>query len=185
MQMSGVRALAFVLACAPGVAQAADAAAVKKYALPAHGSLQLNVPGAWADEVRQPPGGIPPTIVFRARSGQPFEVLVSPIWRARPDVPEATKETIRASVQSAADEAKADAVEQTIPILELAGAKGPGYYFSATDKAPKPGEYKYLTQGMVKLSDLTLTFTILTNDGQQQVVKDALEMVKSAAHLRP
>jgi hypothetical protein len=180
-----MRAWAIPLLCAAGVALGADATAPKKYALPAHGSLQLNVPAAWADEVRSPPGGVPPTILFRARSGRAFEVLVTPIWRSRPDIPEATKETIRQSVQRAADDAKADAVEETIPVRELAGAKGPGYYFAATDKAPKPGEYKYLTQGMVKLGDLTVTFTILTNDGQRQVVKDALEMVKSAAQLEP
>ena len=92
---------------------------------------------------------------------------------------------MRSSVQRAIDEAKPDSVEQEIPIRELTGASGPGFYFSATDKAPKPGEYKYLTQGIVKVSDLTVTFAILTNDGQEQVAKDALDMVRSAAHLKP
>jgi len=179
------RALALALAFfAAGSACAADTTA-RKYPLAQRGGLQMSVPAAWADEVRTAPGGVPPTIALRPRSGLAFEVLVTPIWRARPDIPEATKEAIRQSVQRAADDVKSDAVEQTIAIRELAGASGPGFYFSATDKAPKPGEYKYLTQGIVKVSDLTVTFTILTNDGQEQVAKDALDMVRSAAHLQP
>jgi len=176
------RALALVLAVL--MLCAADAS-VRKYALMQHGSLQMSVPPAWADEVREPPGGVPPTIMLHPRSGPAFEILITPIWRARPDIPEATPEAMRGSVQRALDEAKPDSVEQNIPIRELAGASGPGFYFSATDKAPKAGEYKYLTQGIVKVSDLTVTFTILTNDGQEQVARDALDMVRSAAHLQP
>lgn len=163
---------------------AADASA-RKYPLAQRGSLQLNVAAAWADEVREPPGGVPPAIMFRPRSGAPFEILVTPIWRPRPDIPEATTEAIRSAVQRAADEAKPDSVEQDISIRELTGASGPGFYFSATAKAPKPGEYRYLTQGIVKVSDLTVTFTILTNEGQEQVAKDALDMVRGAVHLQP
>jgi hypothetical protein len=180
--MQVMRGFALVLAVV--ILCAADAS-TRKFALAQHGSLQMKVPAAWAHETREPPGGVPPTIVLRPRSGSVFEILVTPIWRARPDIPEATKETIRQSVERAADDAKSDAVEQTIAIRELAGASGPGFYFSATDKAPKPGEYKYLTQGIVKVRDLTVTFTILTNDGQQQVATDALDMVRSAAHLQP
>jgi hypothetical protein len=57
---------------------------------------------------------------------------------------------------------------------------GPGFYFSATDRAPKPDEYKFLTQGVVRVGELSVTFTILTNDGQDAVVKQALDALKSA-----
>ena len=63
------------------------------------------------------------------------------------------------------------------------GASGPGYYFTATDRAPKAGEYKYLLQGMVKVSELVVTFTILTNAGQEPIAHQALSMIKSAVHL--
>jgi hypothetical protein len=183
MQMT--RALALALAFFAAASACAADTAARKYPLAQRGSLQMSVPATWADEVRTPPGGVPPTIMFRPRSAAPFEILVTPIWPARPDIPEATPEAMRSSVQRAIDEAKPDSVEQDIPIRELTGASGPGFYFSATDKAPKPGEYKYLTQSIVKVNDLTVTFTILTNDGQEQVAKDALDMVRSAAHLQP
>lgn len=168
-----------------GVSSADDASVVKKYALPERGMLQMSVSGNWDDQLRQPPKSLPPTIAFRARQGKPFEVLATPIWRMRPDVPASTKDSIRQQVERAADAALSQAVEKTIRVIEFVGSSGPGYYFSATDRAPKPGEYKLMTQGILKVSDLVVTFTILTNDGQEQVTRDTLSMLKSAIHIQP
>ena len=70
-----------------------------------------------------------------------------------------------------------------LSVNELTGTSGVGYYFSATDRAPAPGEYRYMTQGMISVGALAVTFTILTNDGQSGVVDDALAMVSRAAHV--
>jgi hypothetical protein len=159
--------------------------AEKKYALPERGFFRMDVPEGWSDQVREPGSSLPPTVAFRPAQGQPFQVLVTPIWPTRPDAPAFTKDWIRRQVEGAADEVKSQSVEQSIALVEFAGASGPGYYFTATDRAPKAGEYKYLLQGMLKVSELVLTFMILTNGGQEQVTLQALSMIKSAAHVRP
>ena len=165
-------------------ALAADGAQ-KRYALPERGALQMNVPAGWKDEVQSPEQkGLPPTIAF-AGQGQPFTVLVTPMWRASADIPAPTKETILRQVRGAIDSARSQALEKDIKPVEMKSSTGPGYYFSVTDRAPKPGEFKYMTQGMVKVSDLLVTFTVLTNDGQQNVTRDALAMVRSAVHVKP
>jgi hypothetical protein len=61
------------------------------------------------------------------------------------------------------------------------GASVIGYYYTVTDKAPKPGEFKLMTQGMFGLVDLRVSFTILTNEGQEGTVKEALAMLSSAS----
>ena len=179
--LARVIGMAVILLTGASAALAAEAP-VRKYPLPERGSFQMTVPANWADQLRQPPQGLPPTISFRPNQGKPFEILVTPIWPMRADVPAVTIETIRKSVQRAADGAKSQAVEKSIPLVEFSSSTGPGYYFSATDKAPKPGEFKYMTQGMLKVSDLSVTFTILTNDGQEQVTRDAIAMLRSAIH---
>ncbi len=63
----------------------------------------------------------------------------------------------------------------------LVGPNSRGYYFFATDRAPAPGEWKYLTQGAVQVGAIALTFTILTNDGQEADAKAALELIRLAA----
>jgi hypothetical protein len=39
-----------------------------------------------------------------------------------------------------------------------------------------------MTQGNVQVGGLSVLFTILTNDGQDAVVKQALDMMRGAAH---
>jgi hypothetical protein len=81
-----------------------------------------------------------------------------------------------------AHEATSQSVERVLPIQEIKGVDGRGFYFAATDRAPKPGEYKYLTQGMIRVGEIALAFTILTNDGEESVVQAALKILRTAAH---
>jgi hypothetical protein len=83
-------------------------------------------------------------------------------------------------VEDTAQNLAIQTVEREIPILEIHGGSGIGYYFSVTDKAPAPDEYKYLTQGALAVDDLLLTFAVLTNEADSSVVKEALDVVRSA-----
>ena len=67
-----------------------------------------------------------------------------------------------------------------IPVKDIEGASGSGYYYTATDRAAKPAEFKYKMQGMLRVGDLVVAFTILSNDGAEAAVADALKMLKSA-----
>ena len=173
-----------LLFAALSLAMAADGE-TKRYALPDKTSLELSIPAGWQDEVKQGENGTPPSIVFTPRAGPAFQVFVTPIWRPRPEVPVESAEQIRESVQRAADRLKPQVAESSLSVEELTGAKGPGYYFSATDKAPKPEEFKYLTQGMLLVGELAVTFSILTNDGQEKMRDAALDMLKRAAQVKP
>ena len=154
----------------------------RRYVLPDHGNFVAQVPHDWKDQVRQPPNRLPPTIVFRQSSGPPFEILLTTIWPATRDRPAQSREALRKQVERAAENAKSQAVEAEPRVMEFQGRSGEGFYFSATDRAPKPGEYRFLTQGILRVGELTVTFTILTNDGQEHIVKQAIELLKSAAH---
>jgi len=180
----GLRAVLLLALLWPTIApQAAGLTVEKRYRLPGHGYLQLNVPASWEDELSQPPDELPPTITFRSRKGNEFAVLVTPIWPARDDVPASTRDSIRRSVEEVAAGVKDHAVEKTIQLVEFSGASGPGFYFSVTDPAPKPDEYRFMTQGMVKVGGLLVTFTILTNDGNAQIKPDALAAIRGATHI--
>jgi hypothetical protein len=72
--------------------------------------------------------------------------------------------------------------EGDLEIRRLQGASGIGFYFVATDRVPQPEEFRYMNQGILEVGDLTVTFTILTNEGQDAVVEEALAMLKGAVH---
>jgi hypothetical protein len=157
----------------------AEETAVRSYPLPEHGTFQLKVPEAWKDSVAQPEGGLPPTIMFAPKAGAPFKILVTPLWAAKP-VKTPTADELKAQVQRSADGIAPRAVEKAIEVKPLEGSANIGYYFAATDRAPKPGEFKFLNQGTVTVENLQVVFTILTNDGQDAVVGAALSMLSVA-----
>jgi len=157
-------------------------AAERIYDLPGHGALVVKAPEGWQDEAAYPPGGLPPTLHFVPSAGERFEMMVTPLWNgpgAPPDF--GSPASVRALVQSAVDGAAPQAAEGKLQLRELSGANH-GYYFSATDKAPRPGEFKYLTQGAVIVDGLVCTFTILTDRPDSAVVHQGLTLAGSLRH---
>ena len=172
-----LRSLAWLgLSLATATAIAADGEK-KAFALPDNSKLELAIPAGWKDEPKEK------SIALSPREGAPFQVVVTPVARQNPGASADTAIQMRHNVQQAADKVKPSALEQYLAVDELKGAAGPGYYFSATDREPKPGEFKYLTQGMLLVGDVVVSFSILTNDKQEKVRDQALAMLKSASHI--
>jgi hypothetical protein len=161
----------------------------KVFALPDNSKLELSIPAGWKHEVKAAQGSkagqgsAPSTVALTPSEGAPFEVHVTPVARQQHGASADTAIRMRDSVQQGADKVKPIAREHYLPVEQLTGAPGPGYYFSATDREPKPGEFKYLTQGMLLVGDAVVAFSILTNDAQEKVRDQALAMLQSASHL--
>ena len=162
-------------------ALAADATVETSYALPDHGTLVMQVPSDWNHEVRKHPGDFPPTILLTGFEASPFVVMITPRWAEAGSAGDfGTPNSIHAIVESAAHAAEPQSVEGRLSIVTLGGGKGPGYYFNATDRAPKPGDFKYMTQGAVRVGELVCTFTILTNEEKSTVPTKTLNMLSGA-----
>jgi hypothetical protein len=159
-----------------GTANAEDSK-TRSYSLPGHGYIELDVPVSWQDSVRQPPDALPPTITFTAASGAHFQVIVTPFWAMGTAAKPPTNVELSRLVHGATAEAAQSSVEKTLEVKDMGMGSNVGYYFTATDRAPKPDEYKYLNQGMMRVGDLSIAFTILTNDGQEKIAAQALSMV--------
>jgi hypothetical protein len=140
------------------------------------GTLVLSSPRAWVQQTSQSS----PTIRFSNNSGQQFEVLITAQWSPTQDSSFNSSAKVRALVEETAVKISPQAVERAIPIEEMKGTAGRGYYFSVTDKDPGPNEYKYLTQGALAVDDLLLTFTVRTNEADSSIVNDAFDVLRSA-----
>jgi hypothetical protein len=166
-----------------GAAARAQAPELRRYELPNLDTLELLLPPGWVDNVDQPAGG-KLSIELGPAEGAPFQVFVTPEWKdpAAPEVRELP--ALRDAVRDAAERIKPQAVESFIEVRQLAGANGVGYYFHATDRAPRADGFKYMSEGALQVGDLTLWFTILTNDGQDTVAVEALSILQTAVHRR-
>jgi len=145
--------------------------------VPGGGALVLSVPDGWASTKRS---GRVPTVSLTAGSDGSFHVLVSPLVAPDGRLAEASPELLRRSVEGAASQAMLQSFEKSLPIQSFGSGKVQGNYFSATERAPKPGEYKYLTQGSMSVSGMPVGFTILSNGDAQAVVEPALRMLAAA-----
>lgn len=170
--------LAFALLFAQGAS--AGETPIREFPLPGHGALAIAVPDAWQVDVEQPGNDLPPTLKFTAKTGPAFEFYLTPLWPMDGKAPPLDAASLHKQVADAAETLKPQSVEKTIETKSLKGAGAVGYYFSATDRAPKPGEYKYVTQGILPVGELATTFTILSNDGSEAVVKTALLLLRGA-----
>jgi hypothetical protein len=157
--------------------------AIREYSLPDHGSVQLSVSPSWKDELHQPPDRLPPTIVFTQEHGAPFEIFITPLWSGKSTTVLPKAGELKQQVRETGDQLKPQAVEKAVEVKELKKGASVGYYFTLTDRAPKPDEYKYMTQGLMRVGDLLLSFTVLTNDGQTTIIDEALTMIKGANHI--
>lgn len=152
--------------------------------LPGHGSLAISLPVDWAATVRRPRDDLPPTVVVTARSPDTFQMLITPIWPMGSGKPPRLGE-IQSLVEGAAARVEPESVERKLALRPLKGVEATGYYFSATDPAPGPNGYKYMTQGALMLKELRITFTILINGEPAKPTRQALEMLKAIHRVAP
>lgn len=162
----------------------AEEADIRRYELRDRNSIELKIPTSWKSEMKDGPQLPYATITLQPKAGNPFDILISPIVFRGNDANSLSAKDIRRRVQAGIDVIKDRVVEKEVGVKELNGATGPGYYYTVTDRAPKPDEYKYMTSGMLRVGDLAVSFTVLTNDGQQKTIEQALAMLRSAIHYR-
>ena len=156
----------------------------KRYPLADRGTLVVSVPAGWNEEVLQQDKTRPPTIAYRVGGGKDPQVLISPIWPTRPDTPPIGADQVRKYIEQALGAVREQAVEKEIPVIEFKGKAGTGFYFDATDKAPKAGEFRYMRQGMLMLDELLVGFTILSNSRQEPVIRDAMQLLQGASRAK-
>jgi hypothetical protein len=168
------------------LASAADAGerSIRKYLIPDHGVLELNVPITWKDMIRQPPGNLPPTITFRPGQGNEFVMMITPLWSLSGEKNFNSPEKVRALVDRDRCQLAPKSVEKEIRIKEIQGAGTLGYYFLATDSAPQPGEWEYLVRAGLGVGDFLLSVTILSHQKDSEGIRSGLTILREARHLK-
>ena len=139
--------LAAWLAAAPALA---DESSIRHYELPNHDTLELDMPTGWVDHFEELQGGGPPTIEIAVTAGGPRQLFVRPEW-ADPtsnDVRELPQ--LRDAVRDLAERIQPETVEGYLEVRHIAGANGVGFYFTATERDPGRGEFKFMSQGALQ-----------------------------------
>ena len=153
---------------------------VRKYPIPDHGILELNVLPSWKDNIHKPQKDMFPTIIFIPAKGNDFQVLITVIWSKTGEQDFNSPVKIRTLVEQDGQNILPKAVETNLVVQQMRGVNSIGYFFSLTDKAPNPGEFRYMTRGGIAVGNLLLNATILYRVKDSESVKDALSMLREA-----
>ena len=70
--------------------------------------------------------------------------------------------TVKQLATNLRDAVAPTATEKNLPLQAF--DKAQGYYFVATDKQPKPGEFTQMMEGVILQDSYLINFTLLTND---------------------
>ncbi len=159
---------------------AAEQKTIKKYPVPEHGMLELNVPVFWKGKVHKPQDNMPPTIIFDPAKGNDFEVMITVLWSKTGEQGFNGQDKVRTLVEKEAQKLLPKAVDTKIVLQEIRGVDHTGFYFIVTDKAPNPGEYRYMTHGAIGVGNLLLSATVLHRVKESESVKDALSALRDA-----
>lgn len=143
-------------------------------------TLKLDIPVSWADEIKPGSDNVPREVRMTPPPDGSSKVFIT-VFSPKKDMPDNERLAgIRQSIEDMGKAALPQAVEKTCDIRQFQGTSSIGYLFTLTDKAPKPNEFKYLTQGGYGVGRLILLFTILSNEKDSEVSKLTLEMVGNA-----
>lgn len=158
---------------------------IREYALYGHGTLELNVPASWLERVHRPPEELPPTIELTPDRNQPILLMITPLWNMTGDPAVVSIETVYRLVDQDRRGLQERSAEKELVMEPLEGSHAKGYYFKATDKAPKPGEHKYLIRAGLLVGNLLVSATILSHSKESAWVNQAMSVLRSARQREP
>jgi hypothetical protein len=118
------------------IALAGGLKAVKKYPIPEHGTLELNVPTSWRGDIHKPQENLPPTIIFGPTKGNDFQVLITVLWDNVGEPEFNNPEKVRALVEIDGKKILPKAVETKIVLREIRGLNNTSYFFLLRTKLP-------------------------------------------------
>jgi hypothetical protein len=156
----------------------------REFWIPGHGTLVLNIPLDWSEQTHQPRKRLPPTITLRPEEGTEFVVTILVLWSIDGEQQFNSDEKIRAMLESDRDGMLPNAVESELPLHPIKAIFAHGYYYSATDKAPKAGDPAHILRAEVATGNLLLSTTMLSRKKDSEAVQEVLLMLREAEHQR-
>jgi len=143
--------------------------------IPGWGTLTFPLPDNWRV---QRSADSPPSLTLGPDRGQRFEVKILPFTSPQPGIPPSTPESLSGQANANAKYRARDAEEAVISVLQFRTADAFGYYYSFTDKAPKPREFRYFTEGLAQIAGYPILFVVSSEHASPELVTTVLKVLQ-------
>lgn len=144
------------------------------------GVVSVEIPEGWSGSFSR--SAIPEVATARFKPDSSDEpVIMITIIAAVPGSPfaDATASSVEDIVSKSAARVAVTSVEGTLTVESFTGDTIFGSYFSATDRAPPEGEFKYLSEGVASFGSFAVTFTALSHTSPLEARSIMLGIVRS------
>src|SRR3954469_20146145 len=178
------RICALVATCAQASFAAERPGQARRFPIPGHGSILLEVPEGWRVVSKQLEAAPAVEIQMGPASGEAFSIQVSSMFVDPAQDQHLTTASLKERMQQSADQSVSRSVEKKAVLVELRGKQASGYYYSLTDKesTSAPGDYKYMTQGSMITGRVLTVFTILEHDSSGKEKELGLRLLAEAGN---
>lgn len=129
--------------------------------VPDHGRLRMVVPPLWkvvSKAMKTPPAA---SVHMTPSIGSAFDLQMTTIWLDATMRAKTTPDAVKGNVRRSGENMLKDAENKSLIIDDLKGEDVSGYYYTLADSNPKPGEFRYVTQGTFVTGELMTAFTFL------------------------
>lgn len=146
--------------------------------LPDFSSLQMTIPDEW--KVQHSIVGEALNLRLMPAAKGDFTILMT-VLPVIAGSPMSTTADVRRATQDAGKKQLAGALQKELELTEIKTADGVGYLYHLTDRNPEkgPGDYREGNQGMILLGRYLLAVTILTHPGDDAIVAQAIDALKT------
>lgn len=150
----------------------------REFAVENHGVLEFSAPKSWKMTTRPAQKDMPSAIELSPGSGRAFMLLIMPMWSPTGDASFNSQEKMKQLMEAEKKHLAPRAEESDLLIDSFGGPQVKGFYVFASDKAPRPGEFKYLVRACAAVGDLMLSVTFLSNEKESEAMDDALALLR-------
>jgi len=153
------------------------------FEIPDHGRLRMAIPLEWKAASQESKEVHAVTVRIQPNRGDAFDTKLTTIWLDAAALARMTPDTIKSNVKRSGDGLLAQATDKSLIIEELKGGDVSGFYYTLGDSDPKPGEYRYITQGSFLTGNLLAAFTIMHHQPNTEDVTRVLRMLAGSRHV--
>lgn len=175
--------LCIQLAPLPSLAASGEKKAIRRFALPEHGTLEITVPVSWVEKVDQPSGGYPPTITLTSKGRDRMQMIITPLWSMTQKQGFNNPDRLQKILERDGRDMLPGSVEGNVAVKEIKRKEGNLFYFTLTNKEPKAGEYRCATRAELGTGNLLLSVAILTGSKDSKELQASLDALKGARQI--
>lgn len=126
-------------------------------------TVSIDTPSSWVSQITYDQKNVA-TIQFAPGNNNELNFKITLMKSIFPNNPSTSNSELKHKVSSSLAEVSSSAVEKDIAIQEFQKEERTCYYFTATDRDPKPREFSIITQGILQGKNFLMPFTALYND---------------------